>query len=174
MYNYHSGLTTDTHYFQSPWYQWPVIAWPMWFFGGNAFLSNNMISSISLMGNPAVWWTSLAAVFHAIIDSVWRRRAKLINIILLICLLSQYLPWVLVPRSTFIYHYFASVPFIIAILAFTLSGYEERFPKTVKWASITIAICAAILFIAFYPLESGLPVSRDYAKWLRWFNWYNY
>ena len=33
---------------------------------------------------------------------------------------------------------------------------------------------ALILFGAFYPLESGLPCSRDYAKYLRWFKWYNY
>ena len=29
MYNYHSGLGGDTHYFRSPWYQWPIIWWPM-------------------------------------------------------------------------------------------------------------------------------------------------
>ena len=34
-------------------------------------------------------------------------------ILVLIGFASQFLPWVLVPRSTFIYHYFASVPFII-------------------------------------------------------------
>ena len=33
---------------------------------------------------------------------------------------------------------------------------------------------ALVLFAAFYPLESGLPCSREYAKYLRWFKWYNY
>ena len=28
-------------------------------------------------------------------------------------LLAQYLPWVLVPRGTYIYHYFASLPFLM-------------------------------------------------------------
>ena len=33
---------------------------------------------------------------------------------------------------------------------------------------------ALALFIAFYPLESGMPVSRAYASLLRWFNWINF
>ena len=44
----------------------------------------------------------------------------------LVSFLSQYLPWVLVPRSTFIYHYFASVPFIILATAPGLRYLERR------------------------------------------------
>ena len=33
---------------------------------------------------------------------------------------------------------------------------------------------ALSLFVMFYPIESGLPMSRDYAKYLQWFDWYNY
>ena len=35
-------------------------------------------------------------------------------------------------------------------------------------------IGSALLFAAFYPLESGLPALRGYANLLRWFNWYNF
>ena len=38
----------------------------------------------------------------------------------------------------------------------------------------TLLIAALLLFIAFYPLESGLPVARWYANYLRWFRWYNF
>ena len=31
-----------------------------------------------------------------------------------------------------------------------------------------------LLFAAFYPLESGLPCARAYAKHRRWFKWYNF
>ena len=30
IFDYHAGLGGDTHAFRSEWYQWPVIAWPMW------------------------------------------------------------------------------------------------------------------------------------------------
>ena len=36
IFNYHSGLSGDTHYFRSPWYQWPIIWWPMWYYSGTA------------------------------------------------------------------------------------------------------------------------------------------
>ena len=37
-----------------------------------------------------------------------------------------------------------------------------------------LCVAALALFIAFYPLESGMPVSRAYASLLRWFNWINF
>ena len=40
--------------------------------------------------------------------------------------------------------------------------------------SLKLPAFLLILFAAFYPLESGLPCSREYAKYLRWFKWYNY
>ena len=87
---------------------------------------------------------------------------------------AQYLPWVLVPRSTFIYHYFASVPFIILATVAAIKTLEGRSKKAARIAAIVLLVCALVLFIAFYPLESGLPTLRAYAKYLRWFNWYNY
>ena len=38
-------------------------------------------------------------------------------------LLAQLLPWVLVPRGTYIYHYFASVPFLFVFLPAVLAAY---------------------------------------------------
>ena len=39
---------------------------------------------------------------------------------------------------------------------------------------VVLLVAALVLFIAFYPLESGLPVARWYANLLRWFKWYNF
>lgn len=174
MYNYHSGLSDDTHYFRSPWYQWPVIAWPMWYYDGKSFLPEGMISSISAMGNPAVWWTGLVAMGWTIFEAAWKRRASAAGVILTIAFLSQYLPWVLVPRSTFIYHYFASVPFIIIAAAFLVGKLEKNRPRAFRRVAFALIAAALLLFIMFYPLESGAPVALSYAKYLRWFNWYNY
>ena len=88
--------------------------------------------------------------------------------------LSQYLPWVLVPRSTFIYHYFASVPFIILATVLLLNYLRTRAPRASRPVWIGYLAIVLLLFIGFYPLMSGAPVSRDYAMLLRWFNWYNF
>jgi dolichyl-phosphate-mannose--protein O-mannosyl transferase len=174
IFDYHAGLGGDTHFFRSPWYQWPVIWWPMWFFSGTEYMPEGMISSISCMGNPAVWWFGLAALIFVIVRMCWVRRASRKDLFVVIGFASQFLPWVIVPRSTFIYHYFASVPFIILASALLLDAIRRKNETAFSAVSGGLLAAAAILFAAFYPLESGLPCSREYAKYLRWFKWYNY
>ena len=172
MLNYHAGLGGDTHYFRSPWYQWPVIAWPMWYYSGTSYMPAGTISSISCMGNPAVWWAGLVALIIVAVRAAWMRKAPKNYLLVLIGFASQFLPWVLVPRSTFIYHYFASVPFIIIATVLVLDWVRRKSNKGFRIAAITLMALALVLFVAFYPLESGTPVSRAYANLLRWFNWY--
>ncbi len=174
IFSYHAGLSGDTHAFRSEWYEWPVIAWPMWFYSGSSYLSPGMISSISCMGNPAVFWFGLAAILYVAVRCAWEKRAPRAFALVLIGFLSQYLPWVLVPRSTFIYHYFASVPFIIMASVLLLGRVRRRSRDGFIAAAVVLCVAAFALFVAFYPLESGLPVSRVYAQLLRWFNWVNF
>ncbi|MBQ3575071.1 MAG: phospholipid carrier-dependent glycosyltransferase, partial [Clostridia bacterium] len=174
MLSYHAGLGGDTHYFRSDWFEWPVIWWPMWYYSGNSYLPSDMISSISCMGNPAVWWTGLIALVFVLIAAAWRRKSPRNYIAVLIGFASQFLPWVLVPRSTFIYHYFASVPFIILCTALMIGWIYRRSKTAGTWVSCGLLTTALVLFAAFYPLESGLPVARRYAEYLRWFKWYNF
>lgn len=174
MLGYHAGLGGDTHYFRSPWYQWPIIWWPIWYYSGTGYMPEGMISSISCMGNPAVWWFGLAALIYCFARVCLDRRAHRAHMLAVIGFASQFLPWVLVPRSTFIYHYFASVPFIIIASALMLGDLRKKSPAAFQAAACTLLAAAAVLFGMFYPLESGLPCARSYAKYLRWFKWYNY
>ena len=174
MYNYHAGLGGDTHYFRSPWYQWPIIWWPMWYYSGTGYMPDGVISSISCMGNPAVWWTGLVALLATFWFLATKKRKPDSYHLMIIGFLSQFLPWVLVPRSTFIYHYFASVPFIILCTALMLDRIRIRNRKRFVTCAAVLLVAALVLFIAFYPLESGLPVARWYANLLRWFKWYNF
>lgn len=174
IFNYHAGLGGDTHYFRSPWYQWPVIWWPMWYYSGTGYMPEGMISSISCMGNPAVWWFGLVALVFVIVRMCWQRRAHRRDVMVVIGFASQFLPWVIVPRSTFIYHYFASVPFIILASALLLDAVRGKSEKAFAITSGILLGAALALFGMFYPLESGLPCARSYAKYLRWFKWYNY
>ena len=87
--------------------------------------------------------------------------------VLLIGLAAEYIPWVLVPRCTFIYHYFASVPFIILISVRALMQKEQldgRY-KCVKWIWLGAAMA---LFALFYPVITGVVCSRGYIKMLEW------
>ncbi len=173
MFNYHNDLEA-THSFASPWYEWPLIVRPMWYYSGADFMPANMVSSISCMGNPAVWWTGLAALIICLWRLAAERKVNQGMFIVAVGFASQYLPWVLISRCTFIYHYFASVPFLILAIVFVLERIRARDARTFKGASIFLVAAAAVLFAMFYPLESGMPVARSYAMLLRWFNWYNF
>ena len=75
--------------------------------------------------------------------------------------LAQYLPWTLVPRGTYIYHYFASVPFLILGLT---AGFEQirlRAPRAGLRLMVGFTAAALASFILFFPYASGImaPVS---------------
>lgn len=174
MFNYHSRLV-DSHFFSSPWYEWPTIVRPMWYYSADtAVVGYGTVSSISCMGNPAVWWAGLAAMVLLLLSLCVRTRPSPILLLVAVGFASQYLPWVLVPRSTFIYHYFASVPFIIIATVWWIGRLYQRDSIAGNTLAVTLMTLALFLFAAFYPLESGYPCAYSYALKLRWFNWYNF
>ncbi len=186
MFRYHSNLNA-THAFASPWYEWPVIARPMWYYNQD-FKAPGMASSILSFGNPAVWWTGLVGILFVLCYSFYRNALPALGVLparddpydramplIAVGFLSAYLPWVLVPRLTFIYHYFASVPFIILATAQALRYLERARPKAAHIACGVLAAAAVLLFIGFFPLASGFEVPRAWCDAMNWFpNWMYY
>jgi dolichyl-phosphate-mannose-protein mannosyltransferase len=89
--------------------------------------------------------------------------------VVLVGYFSQYVPWMLVSRLTFIYHYFAMVPFLILCIVYMLKVIIELKPSWHKYvyAYLTVALG---LFVLFYPVLSGMVVNRNYIdNVLRWF-----
>lgn len=170
MFSYHSNLV-DSHFFATPWYQWPFIWKPTWFYqAGN--LPQGMIGTIGTLGNPAVWWPGIVAMVYLLVTFIRERGRDKTALFILLGFAAQFLPWVLVPRTTFIYHYFASVPFIILAIVWSIRRLTEH--KKLGWKVIWIyLIVVVLLFVAFYPVLSGLPISTAYARLLKWMpEWY--
>lgn len=172
MWNYHSKLVA-THSFASPWWEWPFMIKPIWFYSGQSLLPAGKVSSIVSMGNPAVWWVGTLAVVVVIVMA-WKRRDKGM-LVVITAFFSQYLPWMLVTRLTFIYHFFAMVPFIVLCLVYVFKVLNEEYGmrRMVNWVYMGAAL---LLFILFYPVLSGLVVDKWYVRdVLRWFgSWYFY
>ena len=203
MLGYHSqpGLGMD-HAFYSPWYEWPVIAKPM-YYSSNSFEPMGYQMSIMALGNPAVWWTGLlcvlllAGVFikrHLRKDASPSLRAETDDpriAMVLLCYFVQLLPWILVPRGTYIYHYFPCVPFLILAIVLCLdiladSGTAMAEPAAEK-ASLkalwqrggaervslillcVVLLIAAALFVAFFPYASGWLTNQNWMEAMRWF-----
>ncbi len=186
MFDYHANLVAE-HYFASPWYEWPLIIKPMWFYNAD-YAGAGMASSILTFGNPAVWWTGLAGIVLALLMSLWHNALPMLGLrdgrddsldralpVIAVGFLSAYLPWVLVSRLTFIYHYFASVPFIILATAQMLRYLSRRNRRAAVGIAIALGAAAVALFVAFYPLASGMEVPRAWCDAVAWFDgwmWY--
>jgi len=95
---------------------------------------------------------------------------------LVLALATNLLPWVGIDRCIFIYHYFASVPFIILFTAYILRHISRKNIKTGAIITIVACVMALVLFIMFKPLWTGTSVSRAFVeKFLRWFpSWFAY
>ena len=167
MYAYHSGLTA-THSSQSTWYEWPFTARSVWFYYSS---SGNMMSNISTFGSPAVWWVSAVGTMCLITeavcgrmknDPVYRRNAL---VLLLTAAAANYLPWTLVPRCTFQYHFFPTAPFMVLCGLLLLEHLEERKEVSSRWKWIWLS-AALCYFVLLLPACSGIPMPKAYAWFL--------
>ncbi len=177
MLSYHStpGLGMD-HPFYSPWWQWPIIGKPMYYAAEQYIPAEAALHhSIFSFGNPVVWWGALGALIIAVICFVRTRHYRVEGEIqrwhltgitydiryefVFVGLLAQYLPWVLVPRGTYIYHYFASIPFLILITALYFdhgTSITDKRKKMLTAAGIIYLSLALALFIILLPYASGM------------------
>ena len=169
---YHAtpGLGMD-HPFYSPWYEWPLIRRPM-YYAAAQYMPDGYSCAIFCFGNPAVWLPGLAGIAGTLaiwllghryrseeLPGTWHAASSSDNVaaaFILLGLLAQFLPWTLVPRGTYIYHYFASVPFLCLGTALTLHRLTELQPKAGRWITIVYLAICLLFFLFFYPYASGV------------------
>ena len=162
IYEYHSTLEA-THPFTSSWYTWPILYKPMWYYVG--YFGNNLVSTISCMGNPFIWWIGIiTTVVISLIYTLIKRNKE--SAILLVMIASTWIPYVFIGRVMFIYHYFITLPFVMLSIVFFLKQMEEKLHK--KFLTIIILIVFLLGFIYFYPVYSGKKVSKDYIEQTKW------
>jgi dolichyl-phosphate-mannose-protein mannosyltransferase len=241
MYNYHSTLVA-THQFASAWWSWPIMVStqgyvPLWL--AVTYLPNSVNSTISAMGNPAIWWVSfafmivlterairgeehlaglkkklskrfskkrpalepqavtspdisamvspesatqqpasesdIAAGFSETAKSASPsssgRRWDLAAIFIVTVFFFSWIPYVFISRVTFIYHFYVSTPFLCLASAYFINKYWNT-----RWGKVGTIIYFAVvvaMFVLFYPVISGMPVSTDWIHSLKWFpSWF--
>lgn len=167
MYDYHAYLNAS-HPCQSMWYQWPLMQKSVWFYsGGGKVGSVEFVSNISSTGNPALWYISAFGAVFAVVE--WFRnpacRKERAFLIVFVGILAGLLPWALVTRCVFLYHYFSTIPFMMLLTLLFLYSLEKRSPRTAwfKWAWL---IAAAVIFLLMLPAVSGIPCTKGYARFI--------
>ncbi|MBE5758713.1 MAG: phospholipid carrier-dependent glycosyltransferase [Clostridiales bacterium] len=166
MLNYHGDVREEGHPFNSKVWTWPFDIRPVFF-----FMANNMdgehTAGISCFGNPILWWSGVIAVLFLIgVGKKGKLDFKGMPYIALMAL-CQLVPWMIIRREVYIYHYFATVPFLVLAIVFALRYLEENFSwgKKAAWIYVGVVVLA---FICFYPMITGIVVPRWYSDFFRW------
>lgn len=163
MYSYHSTLTA-THAFSSEWWTWPLILRPVWLYV--SALPNGLVSTIAAMGNPAIWWFGFACILFAVEKTI--RGKKFASIFITTIFFFQWLPYTVISRCLFLYHFYVNVPFLCLAIAYFLN--DSWSGRRGKATVLAYLVLVGALFALFYPVLSGYPVPywwRDQLRWLR-------
>lgn len=115
----------------SMWMTWPVMARPInyyWQGGGKAF------GFLYLLGNPAVWLASFVGMFVFAALGVGRvfgrNRFRYKHLILLVLFLANWLPFLLIERVMYLYHYIPAM--MIGVLLFIVALEDFLLPRLVE------------------------------------------
>ena len=119
---------------------------------------------MAAMGNPLIWWTgAICAILIA--DRAVKNREKT-SIFITATLLFQWLPFALMSRCLFIYHFFINVPLLILASTYFL---DESWRNPLRRVYVVAyMIATAVAFAIFYPVISGHPIPDQYRLLLRW------
>lgn len=166
MYKYHSNLES-THFFSSKWYTWPIVYKPIWYH--NQTVDANTRETITAIGNIAIWWLGIISVIYMILKAFIKKDRR--SIFLLTIIFSLWLPYILIGRVMFLYHYFPVLPFIILSIVLMFKDIVEKYKSNLF---IYIYLLIVILFFTlYYPVISGKAISNNHIEKLKLFSsWY--
>lgn len=164
MFRYHSRLTA-VHSQSSQWYQWPLIAKCITYI---STYTQSGEEHVFLLGNPFFWFPGLLAVFYTIYEILEQKDRK--GLVLLIIYLSPLLPWMFISRTSFLYHYFPSLPAMVLMIGY----WSEKSGKRSTYVLAGIAASSMLAFLIFYPILSGMEISVEYLQKLQWLPWWDF
>lgn len=81
--------------------------------------------------------------------------------------LSQLAPWWLIGRTTFEYHYFPSILFLVFALTYLFNGLMEA-DRGWRVPVYGLTALAAALYLLFYPVLIGLTIPTWYEPLVKW------
>lgn len=185
IFTYHQNLGngTQVHPYCSPWWTWPWMIRPMVYFYKTIQLSpqTNIIYTVLGMGNPMLSWLSTTALglltvlliqqialkISPFFEKIFPRKLYIphhsgflpIWYYLIVNYLCNWLPWALVSRCTFLYHYMSAAVFAQLAIAWLIDYGLQA--KQTYWRILAIAFIIIILlaFIFWLPFYLGLPLS---------------
>lgn len=151
---------TKSHPYASKWYDWPIDKKPICYWCMSPTPENGRKNEkIYFLGNPVLWWLAAAFVLLALFKIfVKKERLNPAFYILLLAYLSNFIPFIFMERTTFLYYYLPALVFAAALASFYLASLWPR----QKLLFIIILISVILSFLALLPYSYGWPVSSPY------------
>jgi dolichyl-phosphate-mannose-protein mannosyltransferase len=150
---------TATHSYSSPWFTWPVMARPIFYW-------NNGDQRIYLTGNPVIWWgTTLAIGLLLVWFFIQKRRHETTTTVLLSAWALNFLPFIFIGRVMFLYHYLPALMYGLILTVYLVSQTERK----VLWLSLASGL-ALVSFLWFAPLSYGLSLDVEGLQARQWFD----
>ena len=166
MLTYHNGVH-DPHPYSSRWYQWILDIRPILYYLDWQSVPG-MKSAFGAFVNPVVCWGGLLALVTAVVQ-IFRRRCG-IALFIVIGYFSQLAPWFAIGRTTFAYHYFPSVLFLVLALSYVFHTLLETSAPRRRGMMYGVTAGAVGLYVLFYPVLTGVMVPTWYGlnllKWM--------
>lgn len=167
MYTAQNTLKGVEHPYASPWYSWPFLLRPVYFWQGET-ATNGVQGNIYLLGNPVVWAMSTLGVITALL--LWIIRPQLLGArrnamaFLLAGYGINFVPFAFIDRPMFLYHYLFAFVFAILIVcvlvALLFDWQARRYGRNVVKQTFWILVSIVLLgFLYFLPLSYGWPLS---------------
>jgi dolichyl-phosphate-mannose--protein O-mannosyl transferase len=105
------------------------------------------------MGNPLLWWASVAALVAAPVVAIARGRTTLLGPAVLVA--AVYFPWFAATRTSFLFYMTPVAPFLAILVAAALAAAvgEARFGRFERRVAFLLgAVAFAGAAIAWYPV----------------------
>ena len=155
-----------TNYDVSPAWSWPLIKRPEHYYFHEG--AGDEHGRIMAMGNPLVWWTSLAAFAYLGLRVAQGRRNDA-AVVALTGVAVLYAPFLLISgvrAAPFLHDMLPSVPFMCLALATVADGWKSSLSN---WIILGFIAAAVALFVFFYPILTGVPLSQEAMEARQWF-----
>lgn len=179
MFNFHRSVASTAHPYCSPWWSWPLLLRPMSYFFQRVQTLNEPVPVIgpplpmadthwvyavyALFNPPLLWLGTLATL-----ALVPLRLTTIAGRFVLLNYAANLLPWVLVSRCVFIYHYLPAALYSFMALALVWEASHD-WGAWARWARIATLGVVVGGFLYWLPLYLGLPLTpQDFFRrmWL--------
>ena len=167
MFQANYGLAA-THPNGSAWWGWPWMWRPLYYYAGPNF-------ALYFVGNPVVWWGSSIGLLWLVWGTVRRLLSKastvdtsagqqVARLLPLLGFLVSFLPFIVIPRVMFLYHYLPSLVFAVCTVAlwldrhgWTQEGSFAEQSRAARWLLIAIPVG----FLVISPITYGFVLPAD-------------